>query len=494
MGAFKNKILDELYENNYKDLYNVVDQIDNDVDVANYLASNKAYFSKTFKTKDLEGMPEFRNAVYSDVKSGKVDLDKEFGKDWDKKFNEIPIQQIQYVADKQGIDYKDLTNKMGKEATNRARERISKGEWDSNDPLYKNIANQIGGKALSLFGRRQQEAIARGEDPSIKDYVGDVGEQGLYMIPYGRAISGLSKGGRIAQIISGAASNTTAPVLTELYDSQVYEDTNPRGEFSVADAAGGTAVNLTAPWMLRGGLLGVGKLVGNRAPVKKWVSYANSPSVREVADEINEPYTKYRPGNLNNPSVSKAERQVAKEMDALNSTNPDSYVAYVNDVYYNIAKEPGNTLQDKANNYLKNFNGKYKFILPDGKVTSANSGKALVRQLTQAGVPVPPQIKYMGLFPDVPNISDEFVKNWDNTPFNVTEGLKSNFNLAGEEAVKNYLTNEYGSVGYTQRSPYTRIPFIGQQLDSYMKDKAKEEEEEKIKQDIYNKWRIRLER
>lgn len=493
MGAFKKKILDELYENNYKDLYNAVDKIDNDVDVANYLASNRAYFSKTFKTKDLEGMPEFRKAIYSDVKSGIVDLDKEFGKDWDKNFANIPYDEIVFHAEKQGVNPKELMNTMAKEATARERKRIAHGEWNPNESLGSNIINEIGGTALSLFGRRQQEAIERGEDPSAKDYAGDIVEQGLYMIPYGRALTGLTKGGRIANILSGVASNTVAPVATELYDKQVYDETNPRGKFSGADVAGGTAVNLTAPWLLRGSLLGLGKLFGNKGIAKNWVSYANSPSVKEVADEINEPYKKFSPSNTNNPSVSKAERQAAREMETLNANNSDSYAAYINDVYYKIAKEPGATLQDKANNFLKRFNGKYKFILPDGNVAVANNTEDLVNQISQAGAQIPIELSQQA-FKEVPTISEEFVKNWDNTPFSATEGAKSNAKLAGEEAVKNYLTNEYGSVGYTQQSPYTRIPFVGQQLDAYMKAKAKEEEEEKIKQDIYDRWRIILEK
>lgn len=502
MGAFKDKIIKELRGNNYLDLSDVIDQIDNDVDVANYLASNKSYFSKTFKTKDLELMPEFRKAIYSDVKTGKVDLDKEFGKDWDKNFANIPYDEIIFIAEKQGVNPKELMNTMAKEATNRERKRIAHGgSWS--DIIDKDkyvsfrdnpIASNIGGTALSLFGRRQQEAIERGEDPTTKDYVGDISEQGLYMIPYGRALAGAAKGGRIAKLLSGVASNTVAPVATEIYDSQVYDDTNPRGKFSGSDVAGGTAINITAPWLLRGGLLGVGRLIGNRGPVKNWIEFANSPSVKEVADEINEPYKKFTPSNTNNPGVSKAERQAARELEALNSTNPDSYVAYINDVYHKIAQEPGATLQDKVNNFLKRYNGKYKFILPDGNVAVANNTNDLINQIKQAGAKVPVELNNQQVFKDVPTISEEFVENWDKSPFSATEGLKSNAKLAGEEAVKNYLTNEYGSVGYTQQSPYTRIPFVGQQLDAYMKEKAKEEEEDKIKQDIYDRWRIILER
>ena len=97
MGALKDKVLDELYDNNYSDLYNQIDQIDNDVDVANYINSSKKYFTQTMTNKDLEGMPTFSQALFGELKTGKVDYDKEFGKDWYNKFEEIPYQEIQYV-------------------------------------------------------------------------------------------------------------------------------------------------------------------------------------------------------------------------------------------------------------------------------------------------------------------------------------------------------------------------------------------------------------
>lgn len=482
MSAFKDKILDELYENNYKDLYNAVNQIDNDVDIANYLAANKAYFTKSFKTKDLEGMPMFRKAMFGQLKTGKVDYDKEFGKDWDKKFNEIPIQQIQYVADEQGVDYKDLTNKMAKVATDRARERISKGEWDSNDPLYKNIANQIGGAALSLFGRRQQEAIARGESPSTKDYVGDIGEQAIYALPYARLAGALGKGSRIANLLSGGAGIAAAPIITETYDTNVYDDpSNPRSEFSGWDVGTGMTVNAVTPWLVRGGMMAGGKLLGKgRDAVSRWTEYANSPTTREVAEEINKPYSTYKVSNLNNPEVTKAERDVAKQMESILQT--PEYTAYVNDTYNKVAQQEGKTLQDKVNNYLKTKPGKHKYMLADGTVLSAETEADLIKQIQNTNEPVPAEWL---IGKKLPNVSDEFVAGWDKSPFSATEGLKTAGQLAKEEAVKNYLTNEYGAVNYTQQDPYTRIPFgVGRALSDYKKEQEKLEQQKALEQEI----------
>ena len=82
MGAFKDKIIKELVDNEQYDLADRISDIETDVDVANYLSANRGYYSKMYTTPDLELMPEFRKALYSDLKTGIVDYDKEFGEDW----------------------------------------------------------------------------------------------------------------------------------------------------------------------------------------------------------------------------------------------------------------------------------------------------------------------------------------------------------------------------------------------------------------------------
>jgi hypothetical protein len=484
----KDRLIQELIANKQFDLADAISDL-TDVDAVNYIAANKSYFTKHYNNDDLKQMPLFRKALFGQLKTGNVDLDKEFGKDWDKKFNEIPIQQIQYVADEQGIDYKDLTNKMAKEATSRARERISKGEWDSNDPLYKNIANQIGGKALSLFGRRQQEAIARGESPSEYDIAGDIGEQAIYALPYARMAGAIGKGGRIANLLSGGAGIAAAPIITEVYDTNVYDDpNNPRSEFSGWDVGTGMAVNATTPWLVRGGMMAGGKLVGaGRNAVRKWTEFANSPTSKEVAEEINKPYSTYKVSNLNNPEVSKAERDMAKQMESISGT--PEYVAYIRDIYNKVAQQEGKTLQDKVNNYLKTKPGKHKYMLADGTVLSAETEADLVKQIQNSKEPVPAEWL---IRKKLPNVSDEFVAGWDKSPFSATEGLKTSGQLAKEEAVKNYLTNEYGATNYRQQDPYTRIPFgIGYALSDYKKEQEKLEQQKAEEQEILEGLRKR---
>jgi ParB family chromosome partitioning protein len=49
------------------------------------------------------------------------------------------------------------------------REAFAHGRWRDDASIPENIANEVGGTLLTLFGRRQQEAIARGEDPKLKE-------------------------------------------------------------------------------------------------------------------------------------------------------------------------------------------------------------------------------------------------------------------------------------------------------------------------------------
>lgn len=183
MGALKDKVLDELYKNNYRDLYNQIDQIDNDVDVANYINSSKKYFTQTMSNKDLEGMPTFSSALFGELKTGKVDYDNEFGKDWYNRYEEIPYQEIKYVADKQGVNPKDLINKMSEEATKLRRQDISLGK--DGDKL-----DRAAGFVTNMVFPRGTEAVARGEEPTTKDYVGDIGQNVLYATPWGGVARG----------------------------------------------------------------------------------------------------------------------------------------------------------------------------------------------------------------------------------------------------------------------------------------------------------------
>ena len=377
---------------------------------------------------------------------------------------------------------------MSNKATSLRRKDIAEGNFETGNK-FKDVANTVYGKFLGpVFARRQQEAIARGEAPEARDYVGDIGEQALYMAPWGVATR-LANGSKLAKgVLSGVLGNAATPTIMEGYDAIAYGEDNPRGEFSAWDVGSGTVTNAIAPWTIKGPMMGLGRLFNNPKLSRYWLEFGNKPTAREVANELNQPYSKYVPGNLNSPSVTKQERDIAKQLDALNSNNPDAYAGLVNNRYYDIAKEQGSTLQDKANNYLKKFKGKYKYILPDGNVVADDDLTNLTAKIQMAGYNVPVEFQYPNNFKNLPNISDEFVSNWDNTPFTTTEGLASVREALEQEGLKNYLTNEYGNFQYEDNAPFERLPF-GSRIEAKIREAELEEQRKDTVRQIINNLR-----
>ena len=448
MGALKEKVLDELYKNNYRDLYNQIDQIDNDVDVANYINSSKKYFTQTMSNKDLEGMPTFSQALFGELKTGKVDYDKEFGEDWYNKFEEIPYQEIEFVANKQGVNPKDLIIKMNEVATNKRREDISKG--DNPDA---SLINKVGGAALSLFGRRQQEAIARGEDPELRDYVGDIGEQALYFAPYGAIAKGISAGSKIGKGLR-LGTNAVAPLATESYDAIAYDDSNPRGNFSVSDVAAGTATNAVAPWIVKGGAMGLGKWLNKPNFNKAVMEYANvDQSTRE--DRISRLL-----GGLRN-SPQSIRQKYNKEIN----TNPES-----------ASKKLTADELAEGFNYNKDYKAKFdalyaKLAARQGSFTGGNPTEKLSAGSVKISYKdamkdfTPDELKFIVNDPDLRKMLPSEISNMP------TLGI-----VAGEEAAKNYITNQYGNIWAEDRDPWTRLGYPGVVISNKLKnDKSKEE-------------------
>ena len=62
--------------------------------------------------------------------------------------------------------------------------------------------------------------------------------------------------------------------------------------------------------------------------------------------------------------------------------------------------------------------------------------------------------------------------------------LPSNTDVAVQEGIKNWITNEAGGMFYDQQSPWTRIPVIGPRIDEKFKEQEKEEREEAVRDSI----------
>lgn len=123
-----------------------------------------------------------------------------------------------------------------------------------------NIAEKAGMFLTKFFRPRAYEAWERGEDPTIKDQVGDIVESGLMTIPAGkyvgtasRVLSKIPKAGQYAQkalankAVGTVLGNAVAPFVSEAMDEAMRGEDDPntqRQDFSVGDALMGLATNL----------------------------------------------------------------------------------------------------------------------------------------------------------------------------------------------------------------------------------------------------------
>lgn len=493
MGALKDKVLDELYKNNYRDLYNQIDQIDNDVDVANYINSSKKYFTQTMTNKDLEGMPTFSQALFGELKTGNVDYNKEFGKDWYNKFEEIPYQEIQYVADKQGVNPNELINKMGEEATKLRRQDISLGK--DGDKL-----DRAAGFVTNMVFPRGTEAVARGEGPSTEDYIGDIGQNVLYATPWGGVARGLGATSKFAgPAIRGVASNVTAPLTSEIYDTAVYDKENPRGNFSVADVAGGTLTNVVTPELLRFGASRAGRYI---PPLSKFNEFGGGQTAKEIAAEEFGKYRNVPIRMAEDSKVSVAQRSLSDEMKKLSESDPALYRVLTGNptkggiprgsrwaALRDIVGAKGKSLEEKANNYLKSrgFNGT-SYITPEGRIFNANTPDELIAILQQHNVSVPTDLMAHSVKPSHPYspVSKTLMNYYDKyAASRAAEVAKTAGQIAKEESIKNYITNNAGDKFAEEGKIYTRIPFgIGLAVQNYVDEQDKEEQDKLLQEAI----------
>lgn len=129
------------------------------------------------------------------------------------------------------------------------------------------IPAQIGGFAASVFRPREWEAYERGEEPTWKDYLGDIAETGLMAVPGTSYVGGASRvigavpkvGPRVANVIAknraiaNILGNAVAPVTGEALDAAMYGEGDPnieRQDFSSMDALLGTLTNMGVNYRL----------------------------------------------------------------------------------------------------------------------------------------------------------------------------------------------------------------------------------------------------
>lgn len=467
-------------------LYTQIKNYDDDKDIVNTVWANKDLPLRMFTEPELKKMPSLNTLLIGEPQMGLLGgepkvvekkLEKAFGKDWVSNFENIPYNQIALVAEKNGEDPDTLLYAMRDKATAKRREDIAHGRWDSSEPVYKNIANEIGGVALDLFGKRQQEAIERGESPSVKDYGIDIAESALQAVPYGIASKALT--GPVKQAIVGAIlSNAGAPFATEGLDALAYDEPNPRGKFSIKDAGLGTGVNLMGSALLRGAALGANR-IGLKNNIMNW----GTGNTRKEFMQDNLTKDLREVNNMKARNELFMERNAKDE--ALHTRMAGSNQKRLDAMTYEQQRDKLETRQDilEELDWRYNNNGARKAVYGKNNITERPS---VLKDYN------PNDYYDMGL-------TDEQLKFMANDPvlskylnIDIASNYPSMSKLMVEEGAKDLVTNKLGSYQQEQGKVWTKVPVVG----SFIQKKLDEDEEEEIRRDrisnMLNRYKIDL--
>lgn len=518
------KLIDQIKNSGYKDiplLKGMVDQLKdlNDADTKEYIYNQRQYLNHMLPNKVITSIPDLqeymtvqptygvKNTNYAKMFNDDKILDK---------LNEIPFRDIDYIARKNGMTGKELLNDMADAKVAKDRNLAAHGgrwrdvfdadkyrAWDDNP-----IASNLGGSMLTLFGRRQQEAVARGEEPELKDIAGDVGEQLAYMAPVGRIVGPIAKvasriprigqsASKVASTAANVGSNAIVPTASELYDTIVYDNENPRGEFSIADALVGTGVNTVTPYVLRRAGSSVGRVTGSKDIQKTWGELAEGKTADEIIKEIQNKYKGVKIQDADNPNVSTEVRRRAQELKSIIAADPDleKILTQSQPIVFDVAKEPGKTLGEKAKSYV---NRKYPegYTLVDVEAdANAPTVSKLYEIVTDAGMSGNPELTVAGkmgkLMPEKlaqyeanPNvISDHLMNVYDKLGLDAVEAAKSSKELLKEDLIKNYLTNQAGNFIYADRNiTIPGLNLLPIDFNQLLKERREKAEREKAKE------------
>ena len=529
-ALLSSKLIENIKNSGYKDdkiLSGMTDQIKDmsDNDLREYIYNQRQFLNQMLPGKAIETIPDLqeymtvqptygvKNTNYAKMFNDPDILDK---------LNELSFRDIDYVARKNGMSGKELLKDMADAKVAKDREDIAHGRWKSENSLGENLINEIGGAALSAFGRRQQEAIARGQDPSAEDYIGDIGEQALYMAPLGRLAQPIST---LAKAGYGLGTAALVPHISEVYDAAVYDkDVTPRGEYNEADALVGTGVNLVAPFGIRMAGKQIGRYTSPKAS-KFWGELAEGKSADDVikeAEATRERIGRNR-GRVTQPGTSgditpsyykeaagaqqltdKSENQLMKALSQENGVSTPNQQALnmaikdpsiLTKSHGTDNKIPGDylTIYKKSSNPADNanLNNVYKYDAKEWSTVAKamkNGDKTYKWQGQTKQVPNKDEIKAA--------LDPQFVKKYQESPYASSMFLKSEKELMTEDALKNYLTNQFGNTAYENKKlPIGNITNyfgfdINQMLEDWRKAKEREEAKEKSKMRLPSLERI----
>jgi hypothetical protein len=459
--SYVETILDELTQSGDVEaieLGNILAKTDiSDKEMRQYINSGKGYYSRKWPNDLLAKMPTFRKALYSEpVMNNIKDLDKAFNDpNWDKEYikGNIPEDQLDFIAEENGVSKERLKEIMNKEVTLRNRAR----DMDV-DLSLKGAQNFI---TRAMFPR-STERYLKGDEIQGRDIALDAGENILYMVPYGFAANALTKGGRAATLTLGA-TNAINPTITEAADALVYSDDNEneRSVFQPADVGKGTFINMATPYALLRGAGTAGRRYGFPNVGKRIEEFGTGTTARDLKNQwvkdvkmVNEQRANPNATPLKQKLDSKS---IIESKDYKASLSPEHQSILTGEESLNgIIYQPGKSFDEKLANYNKNLENPIKKGTPEyEQLASEYEMWKPPEQIIQA------------------------------------ENLKLKRDIIPEEMAKNYVTNKAGDLLYSDQPD--KLTLIGRLFRKSPKT-LKEEQEAKEYEDqlnyLYDKYKL----
>lgn len=238
----------------YEYLEKALKNVDDDAS-RKYIISKRLGMVPEFSHNNLPMLDEYRDLKWQEEFKAPTwdNIDKLEPGFFDPKspnyFGKMPKETLAMYQKKMGIDDADsFWNRASEEEVKRTRHKIAHGEdeggWFESPTAF---AHNLGGSLMTLLNRRSQEAIERGEDPTLKDIALDAVENAAYTYnPAGKLVAPLKIGaGEGTKFLLGGLANAANPSIMETLDAAAYGDdeNTDRKNFSLADVLLGTGVN-----------------------------------------------------------------------------------------------------------------------------------------------------------------------------------------------------------------------------------------------------------
>ena len=455
-------IADELIETGNTELANVIAGSDmSDKEVRQYIYSGKGYFGKTMNNEELADMPNFRKILYSEPVINNVkDLDKAFhGADWEK--GEYTQDQLEFIAEENGISVDRLKEIMNKEAN--LRDRARDLEVSASPEGVQNFITKM------VFPRATEEYL-KGGQPTGKSIALDATENALYMAPYGLIGTALAKGGRAAKTGIALGSAAVNPAIMEGADVIAYSnkpgeessvlDNTERSYYNPGDVAAGAVTNAVMPYAFLRGAGMAGRKFGFPEAGKAISEFGEGMTPRDLKNKWVkdvEMLKKVQKSPSDYPMQVRDElrTKVAPSNEYKNTLTPENQVILTGEKSTNgLIYEPGRNFNEKLKNYQK------KLDQPLSK-----------EQIAQL---------------------EKDYENWvPKEQIYESENLKTPIQMGSQEAIKNYVTNKTGDIKYGSQPD--KLPYIGFLFRKSDKTRQEEKEAKDLEDEInylYSKYKL----